>query len=62
MAASNELKWHQTEIGEKSDFLKPDLIKTLGSYGEGDKVKEVIHGSFICPPNTSQATKEFLSA
>lgn len=32
----------------------------LGKYGEGPEVDEVLNGSFEFPPNTSQATKDFI--
>ena len=62
IATSNESKWHQTETNNKSDLLKPQLIKKLGLYGEGVDVKDVLAGTFVCPNDTSDATKEFLGA
>ena len=60
MAAGNEKVGHQTEGG--SQLLKPEFIKCLGNYGEGPDTDSVLRGTFQCPENTSDATKDFLDA
>ena len=57
---SNERKYHQTEGG--SQLLDPPFISKLGKHGEGLETENVLNGDFVFPPNTSDATKDFLNA
>ena len=54
----NKKKYHQTEGG--SQLLDQEFIEMLGLHGEGPAVEDVLNGTFEYPPNTSQATREFL--
>lgn len=54
----NEQKYHQTE--GSTDLLSQDFFEKLGQYGEGPEVDDVLNGSFEFPPNTSQATIDFI--
>lgn len=57
---SNERKYHQTE---GSSQLIPDaIVQDLGSFGDGPRVEQVLNGTYIPPPGTSEATKDFLQA
>ena len=56
----NEAKYHQTEGG--SQLLQPDFVELLGRHGEGPEVNKVLNGTFQYPPQTTDATKDFLRA
>ena len=60
MARENEKMGHQTEGG--SQLLTKDYITCLGNHGEGPDVQEVLDGTFKFPPNTTDATKDFITA
>ena len=49
---------HQTEGG--SQLLNQPFLNDLGKYGEGPKVWDVINGEYNFPPETNDATKDFL--
>jgi len=56
--ASNEGKFHQTE--GTGQLQKGQLLKDIGSMGDGRKVEQILSGTYKCPPGTSQATHNFL--
>ena len=60
MLASNETKWHPCEVSNKSDLLKPALLNSLGSYGEGQDVIKVLDGLYTYSSSTSDDTKDFI--
>ena len=60
IAKSNVSKWHQCEGGSK--LLEPQFTSSLGYYGEGPEIKDILNGTFQYPSNTSTVTKDFLQA
>ena len=60
IAQNNEATHHQTEGG--SQLLSPPFLGLLGRHGEGRAVTEVVNSTFISPPMTASATKDFLLA
>ena len=56
----NEEKFHQTEGW--SPLLEGRLFEDLGLMGDGPKVQEVLNGTYIPPPDTSEATSTWLQS
>ena len=57
---SNERKYHQTEGG--SQLLEPFLTQDIGTCGDGPKVNEILDGTYLPPPSSTDATIAFLAA
>ena len=56
--AENEAKFHQTE--NRCPLLHGQLYRDLGAMGDGPRVKDVLNGTYIPPPGTSEATRAWL--
>jgi sensor c-di-GMP phosphodiesterase-like protein len=56
----NERKFHQTEGG--SQLLSARFVRDIGKFGDGPAVPEVLAGTYVYPPETTDATKDFLAA
>ena len=57
---SNERKYHQTEGG--SQLLEPFFTQDIGTCGDGPKVNEILNGTYLPPPASTDATIAFLEA
>jgi len=57
---SNERKYHQTEGG--SQLLEPFLTRDIGTFGDGPRVTDILDGTYIPPPSSTDATISFLQA
>jgi len=56
---SNERKYHQTEGG--SQLLEP-FSRDIGTFGDGPIVTDILDGTYIPPPSSTNATISFLQA
>jgi len=56
----NERKYHQTEGG--SQLLEPFLTRDIGTFGDGPRVTDILDGTYIPPPLSTDATISFLQA
>ena len=54
----NEQKFHQTE--GRCPLLHGQLYRDLGQMGEGPRVADVLDGTYVPPPGTSQITQDWL--
>ena len=57
---SNEQKYHQTVGG--SQLLEPFLTRDIGTFGDRSRVNEILDGTYVPPPSSTDATIDFLQA
>ena len=56
----NEAKFHQTE--GRCPLLHGQLYRDLGSMGDGPEVPNVLNGTYVPPPGTSDVTAKWLKS
>ena len=60
-AQENERKWHQCE-NSGSQFLQTPFIHDLGHHGEGQRIGDVLNGTYTPPAFSSPETVDYLTA